>query len=303
MVESKIMDGGMINDYFHNKKSSNEGRTSQKVTAPFKVSKDKKSSLEISEFQNRLNKIDLLKDEDYDCSKLNVWSFRKKTDVRAGVNVNFGNMVNGFPFTVAGVKFTNSEMAYIAGAFAADDTRSVSIQGEVASCTNGLKGKRIFRNSPYSEHAREDFYTYNVQWMMYLVWQKCIQCSEFSELLKQIPVDAIVVENSSFHKGETSTFWGAKNQELKIAGKVAEATVQRESFRFKKDYIQSQMIARMDLSDVGHFVGKNVMGKIIKMCSLCLIYGQELNIDYELLRTKKLYWFGKPLDFDRNLYN
>lgn len=303
MEEQKFSDVGMGKRYFHINKSTVNSVESQRLIPQIKESKNIESSSKALEFQNRISKIDLLKDEDYDCSKMNVWSFRKKEDVRNGINIKFGNMVNGFPFTVAGVRFSNSEMAYIAGAFADDDTESVSIQNMVASTTNGLKGKRIFRNRPYSEHIREDFYTYNVQWMMYVVWQKCIQSSEFAELLMQIPVDAVVVENSSFHRGETSTFWGAKNQELKVAGKLAEAAVRKESFRFKKDYKHAQMMARMDLSNVGHFVGKNVMGKIIKMCSLCLIYEQELNIDDELLRSKKLSWFGKPLDFHRNRYN
>lgn len=303
MLERKIMDVGMVEGYFHINTSTLNSVAVQRLIPQIRESKNIESSSKTLEFQNRINKIDLFKDEDYDCSKLNVWSFRKKEDVKNGINIKFGNMVNGFPFTVAGVRFSNSEMAYIAGAFADDDTESVSIQNMVASTTNGLKGKRIFRNRPYSEHIREDFYTYNVQWMMYVVWQKCIQSSEFAELLMQIPVDAVVVENSSFHRGETSTFWGAKNQELKVAGKIAEAAVRKESFRFKKDYKHAQMMARMDLSNVGHFVGKNVMGKIIKMCSLCLIYEQELKIDYELLRSKKLFWMGKPMDFHRNQYN
>ena len=303
MLERKIMDVGMVEGYFHINKSTVNTAVSQWLIPQINESKENGSSLKVLEFQNLIDKFDLLKDEDYDCSKLNVWSFRKKEDVRNGINIKFGNMVNGFPFTVAGVRFSNSEMAYIAGAFATDDAEIISIQRKVASCSNGLKGKRTFRNSPYSEHAREDFYTYNVQWMMYVVWQKCIQCKEFAELLRQIPIDAVVVENSSFHRGETSTFWGAKNQELKVAGKIAEAAVRKESFRFKKNYQQAQMMARMDLSGLGHFVGKNVMGKIIKMCSLCLIYDQEPNIDYDLLRSKKLSWFGQPLDFHRNQYD
>lgn len=303
MEKQKLMDVGMGKGYFHIAKSATNCVANQRLTPPIEESKDTKQFAKTLEFQHQISKIDLLKDEDYDCSKSNVWSFRKKEDIRNGINIKFGNMVNGFPFTVAGVRFSNSEMAYIAGAFAADDTKSVSIQSKVAAFTNGLKGKRTFRNSPYSKHIREDFHTYNVQWMMYVVWQKCIQCREFAELLRQIPIDAVVVENSSFHRGETATFWGAKNQELKVAGKVAEAAVRKESFRFKKDYVEAQMMARMELSDVGHFVGKNVMGKIIKMCSLCLIYEQELNIDYDLLRSKKLSWFGKPLDFHRNRHN
>ena len=297
MEESSFMDVGTEKGNLHIAKSTINSVANLNLFPPIEEPKDLEISSKPSEFQTRLSKIDLLKEEDYDCSNLDVWSFRKKADIRGGVNIKFGNMVNGFPFIIGSVKFNNSEMAYIAGAYSAGDPKSVSIQKEVALCTNGLKGKRKFRNSPYKEHARKDFYTYNVQWMKYVVWQKCIQCREFADLLGQIPVEAAVVENSSFHRGEASTFWGAKNEELKVAGKIAEASVRRESFKFKKDYSKAQMMARMALSDVGHFVGKNVMGKIIKMCSLCLLYGQELNIDYDLLRSKEFWWYGKPMEF------
>ena len=64
------------------------------------------------EFNRLAGTIDLLQDEVYDCTTLNVWSYRKGTDVRNGIPLKFGNMCNGFPFSINGVRFHNSEIAY-----------------------------------------------------------------------------------------------------------------------------------------------------------------------------------------------
>jgi len=250
-------------------------------------------------FLNLIEPINLRQEEDYDCSQLNVWSYRKGTDFRDGVNIKFGNMCNGFPFKVAGVPFFNSECAYVAGAYAGDDFDSQIIQRLISAESNGQKCKRIFRGRvEYTVHLRKDFHTYNIQWMLYLLWQKCLQNEDFANLLKRIPIDAYVVENTSLHHGETSTFWGAKNKELMVVRKYAESEVAKNgTFRFKKDLKHAQMMASNAINDTGHFAGINVMGKIIKICSLSLIFNQEPPMDYTLLHKMGLSMFGQRIDF------
>ena len=251
------------------------------------------------EFRNLIETINLRHEEDYDCSELDVWSYRKANDIREGVNIRFGNMCNGSPFTIAGIQFFNSECAYIAGAYAGNNSVQEAIQRQISAESNGMKCKRIYRRRiEFTSNIREDFYTYNIQWMIYILWNKCLQNNQFSDLLRAIPVDAHVVENTSFHKGESSTFWGAKNRDLTMARKIAEAEIlQRDGYRFKKDREMAMMHAANAINNIGHFEGYNVIGKIIKVCSLSLIYGQEPPFDFELLNEKKLYLVGNLIKF------
>ena len=56
-------------------------------------------------------------------------------------------------------------------------------------------------------------------------------------------------------------------------------------------------IERNKWNRYGVWEGRNLMGKILKACSICLINGTELPIDYDLLRSKHIYLFGKEIEF------
>jgi hypothetical protein len=161
----------------------------------------------------------------------------------------------------------------------------MEIQRLVMEERNGLKSKRKFRNLPYSSHIRSDWNSFNVQWMLYLVWQKSVKNEAFGSLLKTIPIDAIVVENSSFQNGLAKDFWGATNQVLKNLRKA----------EGKKSVT--------GVYDKGTYTGFNVMGKIIKLCSLCLIFGEEAPVDYELLNDKRIFLNGKLMSFPEVRYD
>ena len=132
--------------------------------------------------------------------------------------------------------------------------------------------------------------------MKFVVWQKCIQRDDFASLLKQIPIDAHIVENSTLQNGETSKFWGAKNKELMKFRELAQIEVEK-NFVGKKGLKMKKILTRNKINNIGHFKGVNVMGKILKICSLCLIYGKQPNIDYQLLNSKELYLLGQRLVF------
>ncbi len=251
------------------------------------------------EFNDLIGTINILQAEDYDCSKLNVWSYRKKCDVREGVSLAFGNMCNGFPLKIAGVPFVNSENAYIAGAYAHNDPDSIRIQRLISNERNGQKCKRVFRGLPeFTQYIRDDFNTYNIQWMIFILWNKIQQNEKFAEILKQIPADAHIVENTSLHHGETATFWGAQNKTLMIARKAVEdAIVENLNFKYKYQLANAQMLSANSINSIGSFIGVNAMGKIIKAYSLSLIYDQGLPIDYGWLASKKLSMLGKIIDF------
>ena len=253
------------------------------------------------EFKQLINTINLDQNEVYDCTTLNVWSYRNAEDIRDGVNIRFGNMVNGFPLNVGGLMFNHSEGAYIAGLYASNDHNSIRIQNLLSTDRNGLWCKKTFRNKQeYTQFSRRDFYDFNVQWMIYVLWMKSVQNENFAKLLRSLPVDSHVVENTNYHKGETATFWGAKNLPLKLARIGKEKEIAKNgTFKTKVELKRTQMMAVNAINDIGSFEGKNVMGKIIKLMSLSLIYGQEPPIDYDLLESKRLFMLGFPIVYQQ----
>lgn len=253
-----------------------------------------------SEFKKLVGSINLLKEESYDCSQLNVWSYRSSKDIRQNLNIKLGNMCNGFPFEIArGIMVFNSECAYIAGAYSNDNESSTAIQRAIIAERNGMKCKRICRNrKDIKMYIRDDFHEYNVPWMSYVLWVKSVKNKDFGNLLKRIPIDAHIIENTSKHKGKTATFWGAKNQELMKSRAMAEEKVVKNGFFKTKAALEhAQMLVSNSINNIGRFEGVNCMGKIIKLMSLSLIYGQEPPIDYALLESKKLFLLGKPIVF------
>ena len=59
---------------------------------------------------------DFMREEAYNASSQICYAFRRGTDERNGIVLSLGNMVSGYPFMLDGVRFHNSECAYIAGA-------------------------------------------------------------------------------------------------------------------------------------------------------------------------------------------
>jgi len=237
-------------------------------------------------YNELLRDLSLRSIREYDCTSEDVLAFRRKTDKWKGITISLGNMCNGYPFSLGGLNFHNSECAYIAGAYAGNDPECMRIQNLISAERNGLKCKRIYRNrEEFTRYIRKDWNEYNVQYMMYVVWQKVLQNEDFANLLRKIPAGSHVVENSTFQKGITANFWGASNPGL-AALKKADG---------KK--------AARGVYDKGCYTGYNVMGKIIKLCSISLLYGEEPPVDFELLNRKKLFINGSLHKFKAAEYD
>jgi predicted NAD-dependent protein-ADP-ribosyltransferase YbiA (DUF1768 family) len=144
-------------------------------------------------------------------------------------------MCNGFPFSINGVRFFNSETAYISGSHAQNTNDCIRIQNEISQMSNGFLAKRIYRNRPENtRHIRNDWNEYNLQWMLIVVWQKCLHNRDFRLLMTRIPVDEHTVENTSGMHGSTSSFWGAINKELMYSREeVSEWISQNRVFRYR----------------------------------------------------------------------
>ena len=236
--------------------------------------------------------------EAYNASTLNCYAFRHGYDVRQGLSLSLGNMVRGYDFDLQGIHFHNSECAYIAGAFSNGTDAHIAIQRQLVVCNNGYAAKKTIRK-PHDNEKRTDWETFNVEWMKYVVWQKCLGNEDFRGLLLSFPKDAIIIEDSTFQRGNTATVWGTRNdklkkrlnhlrKELKAQG-MCKAAIKREQDRMRLG----------EWATVGLFVGQNLMGKILMVCKEALEYGSEPSIDYALLKSKHINILGKKLSFNQ----
>ena len=245
-----------------------------------------------------INSIDFANEETIDASAIETWSFRKAEDVRDGIVIDLGNMCITYPFNLNGHTFTNTEALYICGMFSGNTPKHREIQQKLISAKNGYDAKKTIRSKYEEDYSRNDWDEFNVEWMKWVVWQKIMGNEDFRRVLLSIPRNALIIENSTHQKGITATFWGMKNTELEERRAIMEQYTQYENPDIKKkDLAVKMMQARNRVNHIGTWQGVNCMGKILKYLQLCLLDGVEPRINYDLLRSKQIYLFGKLLTF------
>lgn len=239
--------------------------------------------------------------EEYDASKYLCYAFRQKGDKRKGLPIPFGNMNGGFEFDVQDVHFNNSEAAYISGMFSNNTPEHIEVQKQLVANTNGKLAKGDIRHHN-QDKARTDWYEFNVQWMLYVVWQKIKGSEEFRNLLMGVPEGATIIEETTFqgvkNVNDTTQFWGARNKDRKEFAELIDDYIKKtkatagktQRKKLKADFFTV-------FTDYGVFKGRNVMGKILTICRQCLQDGTEPPIDYELLKSKHIHLLGKELTF------
>ncbi len=237
--------------------------------------------------------------EIYDASKLNCWPFCKAANVRNGITLSLGNLCKGYSFTLNGHIFRTSEAAYLCGEFSSHTALSEAIQRDLQAEPNAFLAKKVIKRRN-AEHIRQDWEDVRLQWMLYVVWHKCIGNADFRNLLLSIPDDAIVIEDSTANHGTTSSVWGAKNKELRKARRARKKELIAHNPTMKKKELYKLISDECGkITDVGNFVGENNMGKILMLCKIALRNNTVPPIDYDLLREKKIYLFGELLTFDK----
>ena len=257
---------------------------------------NKKNAKKVTDAFSDIDNIDFFKHDAYDASIIKTWSFRKSEDERDGQPNDLGNMCSGYPFTVNGETFLNSEAAYICGMFSNDTEQHISIQKELQKESVGYNAKKVIRRLHENE-KRVDWQSFNVHWMLYVVWQKC-KNNAFAKLLKSIPKNTMLIENSTHQNGETALFWGMSNQELEDSRAIVESEVEiKNPYAASKTVERQKMEERNKINDIGVWSGVNCMGKILTVCKWCLDNNTEPPIDYDLLRSKNIHLFGKKLVF------
>lgn len=222
-----------------------------------------------------------------------VWCFKKVTDIVEGIEMRLSNMAGGYPFEFAGVNWASSEQLYLCGEFT-DET----IQREFLSVTSGYAAKRFIK-AKYKKQVREDFPTFRLQWMLFVVWQKCLGSEAFRNKLLSIPEGVILVEETTLDTGGTATVWGCKNPKLIYYRKELTDRIKRWSGtnHTKKALDHKINIETNKVRNIGEFIGQNNIGKILMICRRCVVEGIEPPIDRTLLNSANISIFGNRLTF------
>jgi predicted NAD-dependent protein-ADP-ribosyltransferase YbiA (DUF1768 family) len=239
--------------------------------------------------------------ENYDATQVNCVSFSKASDIVDGVNIRLTNMAGGYPFTFGGVTWKDSETLYLCGEFSDASDKHLFVQEDMQRQTSGFAAKRFVKKRNKAI-IRQDFTDFRVQWMLYVVWQKCKGNTDFANMLLQLPHEIIIIEDTTKQHCDTKEVWGCTNQTLA----TRRAEVKKEIIKQAKMYnpmISKAALKRLvnietcKVNGIGVFVGQNNFGKILMICRDCLVYGTEPPIDYNLLESKDIHILGKRISF------
>lgn len=234
--------------------------------------------------------------EEYDTSKLRCWSFKKVTDIVHGVECRFSNMAGGFPFEFGGSVWQNSEVLYLCGEFSNDTERHRQIQKLLLTAKSGFAAKRFYKN-PNKQFVREDFANFRLQWMLFVVWQKCKGNADFRNRLLQVPDGVVIIEDTTTDRNDTAEVWGCKNKELLQLRKSLLPSFEADAMTVTSKKKDMERIVNVKWNEVstGTFRGQNNMGKILMMCRKAIKFGVEPPIDYDLLERSNIYIFGEKV--------
>ena len=275
-------------------------KLTKELRAKDKINKKTQEKIEID-----IATIDLRRLEEYDTSKVKTWSFLHTDDVRDGISINIGNFSTEHALDICGEHFYHSESAYIVGLFSHNTEESVKIQRELQYEKSPMDAKyRVRAKYVILGKSRKDWDDFKHQWMLYVVWQKCLTNSDFAELLRLTPKDVIIIENTTNQtngrkEDDSSDYWGAKNRELQDGHDLIEREVELSyPSMAAKELKQLKSIERNKLNNIGTWKGINCLGKVLNICKYCLDNGTTPPIDYNLLKDKQIYLFGKLLTFD-----
>lgn len=95
-------------------------------------------------------------------------------------------------FEAFGRTWKSVEYLYMIGRWSTADAANIPIQEDVLSATSGYQIKR-YKQPKHKRFTRPDFLDWRHEWMLWLVWQKCLTSPGFRDLLLATG-DATIVE-------------------------------------------------------------------------------------------------------------
>ena len=218
-----------------------------------------------------------------------IWSFKKVSDIVNNINLRLSNMAGGFPFEFDGL--------YLCGEFSNNTEEHLDVQHVLLGATSGYAAKR-FGKTRFLRLVRPDFKSFRLQWMLFVVWQKCKGNADFRRLLLSISEEAILVENTTTDTGGSSEIWGCKNpaQHLARLALENELTERHQDMKCKELELLIN-IETNKVNSIGQWKGQNNIGKILMICRDCLTRGKEPEIDYDLLDRAEIHLLGNKIIF------
>lgn len=245
------------------------------------------------------NGLDIVLDREevYDPRQVNVWPFHRVDDIVEGVKLDLCNMTSCYQFECQGIKWRSSEELYLCGEFSDDTEGHRQIQQELISAKSPYASKRFVKGK-HRKQVRGDFAEFRTQWMLWVVWQKCLGNEEFRCKLLSIPDDVILVEETTTDTGGSGLIWGCANRELVKARKEKESQLREKHAHLTQKSLKSLINIEINsIRNVGLFKGQNNIGKILMICRQCLKNGTEPKMDLQLLESKAIHIFGKRFSF------
>lgn len=264
--------------------------------------KDRENKKSQTKKEIDISAIDLRRLEEYNTSKVKTWSFLHTDDVRNGHSINIGNFSSEHGLVLCGEHFFHSESAYIVGLFSMNTQDHIDIQRQLQYEKSPTDAKFKVRSKYVKQgYSRTDWNEFKAEWMLYVVWQKCITNSEFAKLLRYIPKDVIIIENTTNQGTGSNLFWGAQNKDIEDAHDCIEREVELSNPSMAaRELNKLKSIERNKINNIGIWKGINCLGKCLNICKYCLDNDTTPPIDYNLLRSKQIYLFGKLLTFDND---
>ena len=246
-----------------------------------------------------MNNIVLGREETYEVSP-QVWTYDFLKTVVNGIHLNLCNTAEGFPFDFCGHSFTESIRLFMCGQWSNNTEEHLRIQNSIMQEQSSWACYR-FVTALNRRYIRNDFPTFQLQWMLFVTWQKCKGNADFRHLLLCIPRDITLVRDNTEDHSRSATLWGCRNMERHIREKRLWKDYScRGDDQDPKEWRQKLNREMEKLKNIGEWKGQNNMGKILMICRDCLVVGKEPPIDYDLLRQSNIYILGELLTFENN---
>ncbi len=152
------------------------------------------NSLSAEELYNlSITESTLNRQESLDPTQLHIIHYSKPHDTCEGIELHLGNMAGGFPHTVLGHTWKSTEFLYLLGEWSNNTAEHFDIQRDILTATSGYAAKR-YKKSKHKKKIRTDFTPFRLDWMLWCIWQKCLNSEAFRQHLLSIPQDRVIVE-------------------------------------------------------------------------------------------------------------
>ena len=243
-----------------------------------------------------MNNIILGREEKYGISP-HIWTYDILRTIVNGIHLNFCNTAEGFPFDFNGHTFTESIRLFMCGEWSNNTEDHLRIQNSILQERSSWACYRFVTALNYRK-IRIDFPTFQLQWMLFVTWQKCMCNADFRRMLYNVPQCITLVRDKTVDDCQNATFGGCLNVERsKRVKRLWEDFSRRREGQDPKEWRQKLNRELEQLKNVGEWKGQNNMGKILMICRDCLIEGNEPPIDYDLLNQSNIYLLGERLTF------